>query len=57
MELTIGSDDGLVVGHELVHLSRSALAPNTSAKSSIVTVDPDQSVAKVVGKTYLGKKD
>jgi septal ring factor EnvC (AmiA/AmiB activator) len=55
MELTIGSDDGLVIGHEL-YIYRISPRPEYLGKVSIVAVDPDQSVAKVVGKTYLGKK-
>jgi antitoxin component HigA of HigAB toxin-antitoxin module len=55
MELTIGSDDGLVVGHEL-YIYRLSPRPEYLGKLSIVAVDPDQSVARVVGKTYLGKK-
>ena len=34
----------------------SVLGPNIWEKSSIVAVDPDQAVVKVVGKTYQGKK-
>ena len=55
MEITIGSDDGLVVGHEL-YLYRMSPRPEYLGKVSIVAVDPDQAVAKVVGKTYMGKK-
>lgn len=55
MELTIGSDDGLVVGHEL-YLYRVSPRPEYLGKVAVVAVDPDQSVAKVIGKTYLGKK-
>ena len=55
MEITIGSDDGLVVGHEL-YLFRVSPRPEYLGKIAIVQVDPDQAVAKVVGKTYMGKK-
>ncbi len=55
MEITIGSDDGLVVGHEL-YLYRVSPRPEYLGKVIIVTVDPDQAVARVVGKTYMGKK-
>ena len=55
MEITIGSDDGLVVGHEL-YLYRISPRPEYLGKVTIIAVDPDQAVAKVVGKTYMGKK-
>ena len=55
IEMTIGSDDGLVVGHEL-YLFRISPRPEYLGKVSIVSVDPDQAVAKVVGNTYQGKK-
>ena len=55
MEITIGSDDGLVVGHEL-YLYRVSPRPEYLGKVAIVAVDPDQAVAKVIGKTYMGKK-
>jgi F0F1-type ATP synthase membrane subunit b/b' len=55
MEITIGSDDGLVVGHEL-YMYRLSPRPEYLGKVKIVSVDPDQAVAKVVGKTYMGKK-
>jgi len=55
MEITIGSDDGLAPGHEL-NLYR--LKPRTEylGRVRIVTVDPDQAVARVIGKTVNGKK-
>jgi hypothetical protein len=55
MEITIGSDDGLVVGHTL-YLYLISPRPEYLGTVSIVAVDPDQAVAKVVGKTYMGKK-
>jgi myosin heavy subunit len=55
MEMTIGADDGLVVGHEL-YLYRTKPIPEYLGKVKIISVDPDQAVAKVVGKTYMGKK-
>ena len=55
LELTIGSDDGLVVGHEL-YIFRTIPRPEYIGKVVIVTVDPDQAVAKVIGNTYQGKK-
>jgi TolA-binding protein len=55
IELTIGSDDGLVPGHELYIFRRS---PNAQfiGKIRIIAADPERSVATVVGKTYLGTK-
>ena len=55
MEITIGSDDGLVVGHHL-YMYRLTPSPEYLAQVEVVSVDPDQSVVKVVGKTYLGRK-
>jgi hypothetical protein len=55
LELTIGSDDGLVVGHEL-YLFRLSPRPEYLGKVKIQTVDPDQAVARVIGNTFQGKK-
>ena len=55
LELTIGADDGLVVGHEL-YIFRTTPRPEYIGKVVIVTVDPDQSVAKLIGNTFQGKK-
>jgi chromosome segregation ATPase len=55
IEMTIGSDDGLVIGHELF-LYRVSPRPEYLGKVAVVQVDPDQAVAKVIGGTYLGKK-
>ncbi|MFI5455849.1 MAG: hypothetical protein ACHRXM_10400 [Isosphaerales bacterium] len=55
VEITIGSDDGLVIGHEL-HLYRVSPRPEYLGKIKITAVDPDQAVGKVVGNTYQGKK-
>jgi septal ring factor EnvC (AmiA/AmiB activator) len=55
IELTIGSDDGLVVGHELF-LSRTTPRPEFLGRVKIISVEPDQAVARVVGNTYQGKK-
>ena len=55
MELTIGSDDGLVVGQEFF-LFREKPVPEYLGKVKIVSVDPDQAVATVVGNTVQGKK-
>jgi chromosome segregation ATPase len=55
LELTIGADDGLVVGHQL-YIFRVKPRPEYIGKVVIVTIDPDQAVAKVVGNTFQGKK-
>jgi len=55
VEVTIGSDDGLVIGHELF-LYRVSPRPEYLGKILIVAVDPDQAVGKVIGNTYQGKK-
>jgi len=55
LEITIGSDDGLVVGHELF-LFRLSPRPEYLGKVKIQTVDPDQAVVKVIGNTFQGKK-
>jgi hypothetical protein len=55
VELTIGSDDGLVVGHELF-LFRQKPRPEYLGKITIIAVDPDQAVGRVNGTTYQGKK-
>ncbi len=56
VEISIGSDDGLLVGHEL---SVYRLKPKVDyiGKIRIILVEPDKAVGEVVGgKTYLGKK-
>ena len=56
VEISIGSDDGLIVGHEL---SVYRLKPKVDyiGKIRIILVEPDKAVGEVVGgKTYLGKK-
>jgi chromosome segregation ATPase len=55
VEITIGSDDGLVPGHELF-LYRVSPRPEFLGKIKIITVDPDQSVGRVIGTTTQGKK-
>jgi hypothetical protein len=55
VEMTIGSDDGLVEGHELFAF-RTKPRPEYLGKIQIVTVDPDQAVGRVVGGTFQGKK-
>lgn len=55
VEITIGSDDGLVAGHEL-NLFRLSPRPEFLGKIQIVAVDPDQAVGRVIGNTFQGKK-
>jgi cell division protein FtsL len=55
VEITIGSDDGLVPGHEL-NLYRLKPRPEYLGKIKIISVDPDQSVGRVIGTTINGKK-
>jgi hypothetical protein len=55
LELSIGSDDGLVKGHELFVYRRTPQAQYIG-KIRIIATDPERSVATVVGKTYLGTK-
>jgi len=55
VEISIGSDDGLVPGHELF-VYRVSPRAEFLGKIKIITVDPDQSVARVIGSTVNGKK-
>jgi len=55
VELTIGSDDGLVVGHELF-LWRLKPRSEYLGKIRIISVDPDQAVGVVIGGTIQGKQ-
>jgi hypothetical protein len=55
VEITIGSDDGLAVGHELF-LYRQKPRPEYIGKITIISVEPDQAVGRVNGTTYQGKK-
>lgn len=55
IEISIGKDDGLIVGHELL-VFRMKPSPEFIGKVKILSVDPDQSSARVIGKTYQGKK-
>jgi len=55
VEITIGSDDGLVPGHEL-YLFRTKPRAEYLGRIQIMAVDPDQAVGKVIGNTTLGKK-
>lgn len=55
LEITIGSDDGLVPGHELF-LMRLSPRAEYLGKVKVVSVDPDQAVCMVIGNTVQGKK-
>jgi hypothetical protein len=55
VEISIGSDDGVVVGHEL-NLYRVKPRPEYLGKIQILSVDPDQAVGRVIGNTVQGKK-
>lgn len=55
LEITIGSDDGLVVGHQLF-LYRTKPRAEYLGKGQIIAVDPDQAVVRVLGSTVQGKK-
>jgi hypothetical protein len=55
VEISIGSDDGLVPGHEL-NLYRIKPRPEFLGKIKILSTDPDQAVGQVVGNTVNGKK-
>lgn len=56
VEISIGSDDGLAVGHELF-LFRQVPRPEYIGKITIISVEPDQAVGRIVGPgTYQGKK-
>jgi chromosome segregation ATPase len=54
-EATIGSNDGLVPGHTL-YLFRTSPRPEYIGEAEVLSVDPNQSVLKVKGATYQGKK-
>ena len=54
-EITIGSDDGLVVGHQL-EIYRTRPSSEYLGKATVIATDPDRSVIKVIGTTVSGKK-
>jgi len=55
VEITIGSDDGIVAGHELF-LFRTKPQPQYIGKIRILSVDPDQAVGQVIGRPVNGIK-
>ena len=54
-QISIGSDDGLVAGHELF-VYRLQPQPEFLGKVKVQTVDSDQAVVTVIGTTPQGKK-
>jgi septal ring factor EnvC (AmiA/AmiB activator) len=54
-EITVGSNDGLVVGHEL-YIMRTSPRAEYLGKAKVVSVEPNQAVVQVIGNTYQGKK-
>jgi len=57
LEISIGSDDGLVVGHELNLFRRQGADAGYLGKIQIDLVEPDRATAHVVGgRTVRGKK-
>ena len=55
MEITLGSNDGIVAGHELF-LFRTKPQAQYLGKVKILSTDPNQAVAKVIGRTVNGIK-
>jgi len=55
VEISLGSNDGILVGHEF-HLYRTEPTPEYLGKIKITSVDVQQSVGRVIGKTLYGKK-
>jgi len=55
LEISIGSDDGLVVGHQLF-LYRTTPRPEYLGTGEVIAVDTDQAVLRVLGSTVQGKK-
>ncbi len=54
-EISIGSDDGLAVGHQLF-LYRTKPSAEYLGKATVISNDPDRSVIRVIGSTVQGKK-
>jgi hypothetical protein len=54
-EISIGSDDGLVKGHELF-LYRTTPRAEYLGRAEVIAVEPDQAVLRVLGSTVQGKK-
>jgi hypothetical protein len=56
VEITIGSDDGLVVGNTLYVYRTKQPDPGYIGRIQLDVVDPDQAVGHVLGRTVQGKK-
>lgn len=56
VEITIGSDDGLVEGNTLYVYRTNQPDPGYIGRIQLDAVDPDQAVGHVIGRTVLGKK-
>jgi len=54
-EITIGSDDGLVVGHQLF-IYRTEPRAEYLGKATVISTEPDRSVVRVIGSTVQNKK-
>jgi len=54
-EITIGADDGLVVGHQLF-IYRTQPRAEYLGKASVISTDPDRSVIRVIGSTVQNKR-
>jgi len=54
-EITIGSDDGLKVGHQLF-LYRTQPRAEYLGKATVISTDPDRSVVRVIGSTVQNKR-
>jgi len=54
-EITIGADDGLAVGHQLV-IYRTQPRAEYLGKATVISTDPDRSVIRVIGTTVQNKK-
>jgi len=54
-EITIGSDDGLEVGHELF-LYRTQPRAEYLGKATVISTDPDRSVIRIIGSTVQNKR-
>lgn len=54
-EITVGSDDGLKVGHQVV-IYRTRPSAEYLGKATVISTDPDRSVIRVIGTTVQGKK-
>jgi hypothetical protein len=54
-QISLGSDDGLVIGHKL-YVYRLQPSPEYLGEVRVQAVDSDQSVVTIIGSTPQGKK-